>query len=315
MFGRSRPRGSGAGPAPGPAVAAASAGAQRSERLLRRASAILRPAVLVLVALLAHRVAGQSLLSALANILTAAVTSTAVQQQRTTPKSTLKPNDPQLGIPCGCSDVDPRDSFLRAKVDYSCFDQARFGACGQSFMLETPEEVPEGYCQISCGRCSCCPTLDSVLRDKGLEMFRWLLGFSDEGAKIKLPGYMVTLLAPTDSAVWAALNRLGYKSKEDVERDSNAKNVLADIGRYHVLAPVEPLKATWTTPFMRSNIEMYTAVSNGKTVTARQDNGGKVTIQSPKSSANVVERDIYACKGYVQVLDAVLIPWSMTGYA
>lgn len=30
------------------------------------------------------------------------------------------------------------------RVDYSCYDQARFGACDQAFMRETPEELPEG---------------------------------------------------------------------------------------------------------------------------------------------------------------------------
>ncbi|EFJ47574.1 hypothetical protein VOLCADRAFT_117809 [Volvox carteri f. nagariensis] len=229
----------------------------------------------------------------------------------------VKPGDPSLALPCGCSDVDPRDSFLQANVAYSCYDQARFGSCNQAFMLETPEEVPEGsYCQISCGRCPCCPTLDGVLRAKGLEMFRWLLSFSDEGSKTKMPGYMATLLAPTDAAVWTALNRLGYSSKEAVEGDGSAKAILSDIGRYHVLHPVEPLKATWTTPFMRGDVAMYTAVSNGKTVSARQDaNSGKVTVSSPKSSATIIERDLYACKGFVQVVDAVLVPWAMKGYA
>ncbi|GIL50951.1 hypothetical protein Vafri_7026, partial [Volvox africanus] len=238
------------------------------------------------------------------------------KQQRTPPHlSTVRPEDPPLGLPCGCSDVDPRDSFLRAKVDFSCFDQARWGACSQPFMLETPEEVPEGYCQISCGRCPCCSTLDDVLKYKGLEMFRWMLSFSEESGKTRMPGYMVTLLAPTDSAIWSALNRLGYTSKEAVERDGSAKGILADIGRYHVLPPVEPLKATWTTPFMRGDVNMYTMLSGGKTVSAKQDGSGKVIILSPKSSANIIEKDLYACKGYVEILDAVLVPWAMKGYA
>jgi hypothetical protein len=38
---------------------------------------------------------------------------------------------------------------------------------------------------------------------------RWMLSFSDEGQSTKQPGYMATLLAPNDGAVWEALRRLG----------------------------------------------------------------------------------------------------------
>lgn len=127
----------------------------------------------------------------------------------------------------------------------------------------TPRTRPPartGYCQISCGRCPCCPTLDSVLASKGLEMFRcvraggcghtrgrirhhirythrparlalrtaaysasflpafghafasparWLLSFSEMSERTRRPGFMATLLAPQDGAVWAAINKLG----------------------------------------------------------------------------------------------------------
>lgn len=33
----------------------------------------------------------------------------------------------------------------------------------------------------------------------------------------------------------------GYTSKEQVAGDTGAKNILADLGRYHVLPPVQPL--------------------------------------------------------------------------
>jgi hypothetical protein len=80
-------------------------------------------------------------------------------------------------LPCDCSDIDPRDSFLEAKygghrpavqqpalkqlplslqrsrlkqaacvrrIPFPCFDQARFGTCNDAFMRSTPEEIPEG---------------------------------------------------------------------------------------------------------------------------------------------------------------------------
>jgi hypothetical protein len=48
---------------------------------------------------------------------------------------------------------------------------AYFEVCDQLFARRM-SAVRAGYCQISCGRCPCCPTLDSVLKAKGLEMFR-----------------------------------------------------------------------------------------------------------------------------------------------
>lgn len=39
-------------------------------------------------------------------------------------------------------------------------------------------QVPEGYCQISCGRCYCCPKLADVLRGRGLNMTLWAMSFT-----------------------------------------------------------------------------------------------------------------------------------------
>ncbi|KAG2450010.1 hypothetical protein HYH02_000114 [Chlamydomonas schloesseri] len=232
--------------------------------------------------------------------------------------SKVEPWRPPLAIPCGCSDIAVRDSFLAANVAYSCYDQALFGACSQPFIMQTPEDVKDGYCQISCGRCPCCPTLDSVLASKGLEMFRWLLSFSDMGERTRRPGFMATLLAPQDGAVWTALNKLGYTSKEQVAGDANAKTILADLGRYHVLPPVQPLNATWTAPFLRRGVKLWTSMSapsEASLITANVDAGsGDIYLTSPKAKARVVERDVYACKGFIQVIDSVLVPWAMTGY-
>ena len=41
-----------------------------------------------------------------------------------------------------------RDDFTKANVPYSCFEQSGFtGVCGQPFMMQTPEEIPEGQWQ------------------------------------------------------------------------------------------------------------------------------------------------------------------------
>ena len=47
---------------------------------------------------------------------------------------------------CTCSDIQPNHYF--------CSDEAKWQKCGQGYM-KPDSQVPEGYCQISCGRCQC----------------------------------------------------------------------------------------------------------------------------------------------------------------
>ncbi|KAL3159408.1 hypothetical protein ABBQ38_009838 [Trebouxia sp. C0009 RCD-2024] len=49
---------------------------------------------------------------------------------------------------CPCSDVKPPGS------PYSCTQQRDFGKCGAGFMMG-PGSPPGGFCQTTCGRCSC----------------------------------------------------------------------------------------------------------------------------------------------------------------
>ena len=48
---------------------------------------------------------------------------------------------------------------------------------------------------------------------------------------------------------------------------------------------------------MLSDVSMWTAVSGSKSmVTGKQEDGGKVRVSSPKASAAIIDRDLYACK-------------------
>jgi hypothetical protein len=80
--------------------------------------------------------------------------------------------------------------------------------CGQKFLLETPEEVPEGYCQISCGRCPCCQTFSQVLHDSAW-WWGWMVNLTEFGPQTALPGFMATMLVPSDDAVRALMSSLG----------------------------------------------------------------------------------------------------------
>ncbi|MEW5313723.1 MAG: hypothetical protein WDW38_005264 [Sanguina aurantia] len=220
-------------------------------------------------------------------------------------------------INCGCTDVDPHDSFLSGHVGFQCFDQARFGACSQPFMQTAIREIDEGYCQISCGRCDCCKSMEKILKQQGLNMFAWALNFTEYGEYIAMPGFMATLLAPTDDAMNDMLGKLGYENKEAVESDSNAKGIVGDIARYHILLPIAEIDSLWSAPFMRKNAVMLSAIRSGtRTVGSHTgDNGGQhILLQGAKSNASILQTDIEACKGFIQVLDTALIPFAMTGY-
>lgn len=76
-------------------------------------------------------------------------------------------------------------------------------------MMLTVDEVPEGYCQISCGRCDCCATVLEVLREQGFA------ALADAAVAVGLesilsnPGFETTMLAPSDTAMQRAAADLG----------------------------------------------------------------------------------------------------------
>lgn len=235
-------------------------------------------------------------------------------------------------IICGCTDVDPHSSFLSAKVAYPCWEQEGFGACEQPFMSMAIREIDEGYCQISCGRCDCCKSLGILLEENGLDMFAWALNFTEYGPYTLRPGFMATLLAPTNDAMNTMLAKLGYKDQQAVMDSTDAQNIIADIARYHVLLPIQEIDSLWSAPFMQKNAVMLSAVKTGlrtigghtlggHTITANVfvgkegTNGGMhILLTGAKSNASILEKDIEACKGWIQVVDTALIPFAMTGY-
>ncbi|MEW5300813.1 MAG: hypothetical protein WDW36_003717 [Sanguina aurantia] len=174
--------------------------------------------------------------------------------------------------------------------------------------------------------------MEKILKQQGLNMFAWALNFTEYGEYIAMPGFMATLLAPTDDAMNDMLGKLGYENKEAVESDSNAKGIVGDIARYHILLPIAEIDSLWSAPFMRKNAVMLSAIRSGTrtvgshtvgghTITANVyvgpegDNGGQhILLQGAKSNASILQTDIEACKGFIQVLDTALIPFAMTGY-
>jgi hypothetical protein len=69
-----------------------------------------------------------------------------------------------------------------------------------------------GYCQISCNRCTCCPTFAKAAESAGLTEFLWAVNRTAGISGIEnldQPGLMVTLLAPNNGAMADLIAKLG----------------------------------------------------------------------------------------------------------
>ena len=122
-------------------------------------------------------------------------------------------------------------------------------------------------------------------------------------------GWMATVLAPTDGALKGFLAAKGWGSREAVEADGAAKAYLADVIKHHVLPPLPATRAVWTTPFMRPGTEMATLRGNGGKIRVESAEGGRVRLDGGAGGASILKADLYACKGFLNVIDGVLAPY------
>eukprot|EP01023_Acetabularia_acetabulum_P028814 TRINITY_DN2721_c0_g1_i1.p1 TRINITY_DN2721_c0_g1~~TRINITY_DN2721_c0_g1_i1.p1 ORF type:complete len:359 (+),score=75.26 TRINITY_DN2721_c0_g1_i1:156-1232(+) len=210
-------------------------------------------------------------------------------------------------LSCICTDVTPRVGYNKPPT-FECFDQQMAGKCEESFMYDTIGELPEGYCQRTCGRCDCCQTLYSLLQENDLSEFlgalmqlgfeNWLLNH----------GWDVTLLAPTNAAFLDGLADMGY-SREQAYADSD---FLTTIMLYHIL-PREPyLRAIYTSDFMQDGDKINTYLNDFDTpdqVSITRDAADNIYVNSPVTRAVIQTVDVESCKGSIQVLDSLMTPY------
>ncbi|KAK9812520.1 hypothetical protein WJX73_005534 [Symbiochloris irregularis] len=111
------------------------------------------------------------------------------------------------------------------------------------------------------------------------------------------------------AAFTAAAQALGVNSISDL-----SASAVADILQYHLLPPVPFIETTWTTPFFSAlSGPIDTSLSGAKI--SVEPSGSSYTFTGPSNSAKLVTGDIEACKGYVNIIDTVLIPPSGAGGA
>lgn len=76
-----------------------------------------------------------------------------------------------------------------------------------------------------------------------------------------------------------------------------------------MLPPLPSSRAVWTAPFFTPGTRLPSVASPDALVVGDNGGGGgDVSIVSPGSTAKIRARDVYACKGFVQVLDWYLLP-------
>lgn len=80
---------------------------------------------------------------------------------RTTPTQETSPAPTGVSEGCDCTDLVPP-----SEEGYSCEDQRNFGKCTSGWMRSAQPNAPEGFCQWTCGFCSCpgAPTVDEASR-------------------------------------------------------------------------------------------------------------------------------------------------------
>ena len=180
------------------------------------------------------------------------------------------------------------------------------------------ELSPEGFCQISCDRCLCCSSASKIIQSLGGGS-KFLQAVNSAQAPLNdllsHPGFAATILVPTDEAWDAAMSRLSLNNNNN----NNMDRMLNQVIKFHILPPESRRNALWTTPFMSLGPKMTTMYDGPVVLTSEKFplpsnttwRGGLTgfTISSPFTSAKVVKSDIPTCKGYINVIDSVLLPF------
>jgi uncharacterized surface protein with fasciclin (FAS1) repeats len=149
-------------------------------------------------------------------------------------------------------------------------------------------------------------TIVSEAVDNGLSSLVAALQKADESANNDLVAALsdttatFTVLAPSNAAFTALLNRLdGFESLDDFNNEQ-LQDLLATILTYHVVA---------------GDAVASTALSEGQTITTLQGEeltvslvGGAAFVDAEGKTSNVVTADVVADNGIVHVIDRVLLP-------
>eukprot|EP00873_Tetraselmis_striata_P025338 jgi/Tetstr1/445602/TSEL_003408.t1 len=190
---------------------------------------------------------------------------------------------------CVCTDVKP--FIADSDAENGCRKQREWGKCETIPGLYAPEELPEGWCQITCGRCTCCQSPARVAFENNLTSFLWLAHHADRlrsfnsGEDLLNPGSMFTIFAPTNAAVQERLKSLGFGyllTSPYTDPDPGAKNVLKLIVSAHISPALPVSEALWTSPFLSQGTVIQSEAKDSRGLTGAGSSAEKIHLQDDR---------------------------------
>eukprot|EP00210_Caulerpa_lentillifera_P006076 g5805.t1 len=179
-------------------------------------------------------------------------------------------------------------------------------------MFNTPQELPEGFCQITCNRCNCCNTFRAVAQNEGLEDWIWAMESTELRGILDNPGIEVSALVPrTTGAVDELLRQLGNWSRSEIETDEKKQAILAEVLKFNMISAIPDHWAVYSSPFFKEGLKLATEFDKDVFVTIREREGDSIDFQGAINSATVAANNVdkATCKGYVQITDKYLLPF------
>jgi len=195
-----------------------------------------------------------------------------------------------------CSDVDPRVTHDGPPQEFQCFEQKEFGKCEEQYMQNTINELPEGYCQITCGRCDCCSTFASLAEANGLTEFVLAMEAAGMGDLLENTGWMATLLVPTNGALKDWRNSHGM-DWEELVGDEGLRGELEEIMKLHVIVPLASINALWTKPFFWDGVKVGSMSETHPELEVASSNG-EISFKGPLNDVRLLGTEWEACKVY-----------------
>ncbi|GMH37117.1 hypothetical protein BSKO_04990 [Bryopsis sp. KO-2023] len=208
---------------------------------------------------------------------------------------------------CTCSDVQPRVAHDGPPLEEGCIEQRSFGKCEADFMFNTIVELEAGYCQITCGRCDCCSTVEELALNLGLVELVTALQIAGMAEDfLTNPGWMTSILAPQEGTLSSWLEQKGW-TWASVEAEASQRDEMERMLSLHVLPPVQPMDSVWTTPFFLEGVVVPSLSQDHPLVAGRNPTTGQATLSGPVNTVTVLEGDKEFCKGFIHIVDNLLV--------
>lgn len=178
-------------------------------------------------------------------------------------------------------------------------------------MFDTVEEVPEGYCQITCNRCTCCKPVLQVVQDRSTatgdyKTFLRLAALVNVTNDLNNPGFEWTIFVPSDQGFQQTISDMGQSNFDTFQRNYGRPGLQALL-RAHVIPPT-PGYVALSTPFFADGHSF--ATSAGQQVRVQRPSTAKAGDGSFRlasiNSVGLDSLDVPACKSNVIFLDKAI---------